>query len=314
MARVRSADMRCRSLALAAFLGCLGVTTSGCSSDRERGLRAPKSGVKLHYALEVGTSFDGHLRIGTTRQVEGISDPLTQSVECDARLFVVKADADGARVVRATFRSVDLDWSVPPETGLSTEAFAKLARATLEGTEIRFSVSPRGKVVAQPSGPERRPPELDGLLDTLGRAAALAFLEVPERALGPGDTWEDEPSQPGAHHNRVRFEGLARRGKSGPSLARLEVSFTSAVEVETPSGPRRRQIEGEIALRLSERGVPVELHTALRDFDPVRGTAVQEVHGSWSRTDAGDRGATDVQDIDDPCDPDYVGTATCPNT
>ena len=305
--------MRCRSLALAAFLGCLAVTTSGCSSDRERGLRAPKAGVKLHYALEVGTSYDGHLRVGTTRQVEGISDPLTQSVECDARLFVVKADEDGARVVRATFRSIELDWSVPPETGLSTEAFAKLAATTLKETEMRFSVSPRGKVVVLPSGPERRPPELDGLLDTLGRAAALGFLEVPERAVGPGDTWVDEPSLPGARRNSARFEGLSRRGKSGPSLARLAASFTSAIEIDTPSGPRRRQVEGETDLRLSERGVPIELHTELRDFDPVRGTAVQEVHGSWSRTDAGDRGATDVQDIDDPCDPDYVGTATCPN-
>ena len=188
--------MRCRSLALAAFLGCLAVTTSGCSSDRERGLRAPKAGVRLHYALEVGTSYDGHLRVGTTRQVEGISDPLTQSVECDARLFVVKADEDGARVVRATFRSIELDWSVPPETGLSTEAFAKLAATTLKETEMRFSVSPRGKVVVLPSGPERRPPELDGLLDTLGRAAALGFLEVPERAVGPGDTWSTSPACP----------------------------------------------------------------------------------------------------------------------
>ncbi len=305
--------MRCRSLALAALLGCLGVTTSGCASDRERGLRAPKSGVKLHYALEVGASFDGHLRIGTTRQVEGISDPLTQSVECDARLFVVKADEDGARVVRATFRSIELDWSVPPETGLSTEAFAKLAATTLKETEMRFSVSPRGKVVMLPAGPGRRPPELDGLLDTLGRAAALGFVEVPERSIRPGDTWVDEPSVPGARRNRAQFEGLARRGKSGPSLARLAVSFTSAVELDTPSGPRRRQVDGETELRLSDRGVPVELHTELRDFDPVRGTAVQEIHGSWSRTDAGDRGATDVQDIDDPCDPDYVGTATCPD-
>ncbi|MCR9161192.1 MAG: hypothetical protein ACE37F_12985 [Nannocystaceae bacterium] len=305
--------MRRTSLALAALLGCLAVSTGGCSSSRERGVRAPKSGVKLRYALEVGTSFDGHLRIGTTRKVEGLSAPLTQSVECDARLFVVKADEDGARVVRATFRSIELDWSVPPETGLSTEAFAKLAATTLKETEMRFSVSPRGKVVVLPGGPERVPPELEGLLDTLGRAATLGFTEVPERAVGPGDTWVDEPAVPGARRSRTRLDGLGRRGKTGPTLARLEVSFTSAKEVATPSGTRRRQVEGETQLRLSEHGVPTQLHTELRDFDPVRGTAVQEVHAQWSRTDAGDRGATDVQDIDDPCDPDYVGTATCPN-
>lgn len=307
-----------RALVLAArlgWLGCLGCVglSAGCDKDRERGLRAPKAGVKLHYALDVGTSLDGHLRVGSTREVEGISDALTQSVECDARLFVVKAEADGSRVVRATFRSVELDWSVPPELGLSTEAFAKLAATTLKEMELRFSVSPRGKVVVLPAPPDRQPPELAGLLDTLGRAASLAFVEIPARATAPGDRWVDAPSIPGGRRSEVDFEGLARRGKMGPALAKLAVHFASATEVETPSGPRRRQLEGDTTLRLSERGVPTEFHTELRDFDPVEGTAVQQIHGSWTRTDAGDSGTTDLQDIDDPCDPDYVGTATCPH-
>ena len=295
------------------WLGCVGLSTPGCDKNREHGLRAPKSGVKLHYALDVGTSLDGHLRIGSTREVEGIADPLTQSVECDARLFVVKAEEDGSRVIRATFRSVELDWSVPPETGLSVEAFAKLAATTLKEMELRFSVSPRGKVVMLPSSPDRPPPELAGLLDTLGRAASLAFIEVPERAVGPGDAWADTSDLPDGRKNQVHFEKLARRGKSGPALAKLDVHFTSATTVDTPSGQRRRQIEGDTKLRLSERGVPTELYTELRDFDPIQGTAVQQIHGSWSRTDNGDSGTTDMQDIEDPCDPDYVGTATCPN-
>lgn len=305
--------MRTPNSALVALLGgLLTVGLAGCGGDRQRSVRAPKSGVKLRYALDVGTSLDGHLRIGTTRTVEGLSAPLTQSVECDARLFVVKVEDDGSRVVRATFRTIELDWSVPPETGLSTEAFAKLAATTLREMEMRFVVSPRGKVLGLPAGPERRPAELDGLLDTLGRAAALAFIELPDTAMQPGDTWVDTPTLAGARRNNAQFEGLTQRGKQGAPHAKLAVRFNSAQEVDTPSGPRRRQIEGESEVRLSESGVPSELHAELRDFDPTRGTAVQQIHGSWTRTDMGDHGATDVQDIEDPCDPDYVGTAVCP--
>lgn len=306
--------MRRRTVALVAVLGCLGLTaTIGCRGDRARRVRAPKAGVMLRYALDVGTSLDGHLRIGTTREVEGISEPLTQAVECDARLFIVKAQEDGTRVVRATFRNIDLDWSVPPETGLSTEAFAKLAATTLEGMEMRFTVSPRGSMLVPPAGPDRRPPELEGLLDTLGRASALAFVELPTGRVEPGDAWVDPADVPGTRRSEIRFERLVRRGGSGPTLAMLDVHFTSAVNIDTPSGPRRRQIDGETDLRLSDQGVPAEFHVELRDFDPLRGTAVQQVHGRWTRTDAGDRGTTDVQDIDDPCDPDYVGTARCPD-
>ena len=301
-----------RRLALAGALGCLALSvTSGCGADRERSVRAPKAGAKLHYALDVGTSLDGHLRIGTTRKVEGISDPLTQSVECDARLFVVKAEADGSRVIRATFRSVDLDWSVPPETGLSSEAFAKLAATTLKETEMRFTVSARGKVLTVPVGAQRSPAELEGLLDTLGRAATLAFVELPTAAVEKDQSWVDTATAPGTHRNDARFDGLSRRGKSGPVTANLEVRFVSAIEVSTPSGPRRRQVEGETAVGLSDKGVPFRMRAELRDFDPLRGTAVQEVHGSWNRTDTGDQGTTDVQDIDDPCDADYVGTTPC---
>lgn len=315
--RVRSADMRppFRRLALAGALGCLALgVTAGCGSDRQHRVRAPKAGAKLHYALDVGTSLDGHLRIGTTRKVEGMSDPLTQSVECDARLFVVKAEPDGSRIIRATFRSVELDWSVPPETGLSAEAFAKLAATTLKETEMRFTVSARGKVLSVPAGTERRPPELEGLLDTLGRAAALAFVELPTGPVDKDQTWLDAATAPGTHHNDTRFDGLSRRGKSGTVTANLEVRFVSAIEVDTPSGPRRRQVEGESAVGLSDKGVPLYVRTELRDFDPLRGTAVQEIHGSWNRTDSGDQGTTDVQDIDDPCDADYVGTTPCVDT
>lgn len=303
-----------RQLAIALALGsCVAVGAAGCDPDREHSVRAPKSGVKLRYALEVGTSLDGHLRIGTTRQVEGLSDPLTQSVECDARLFVVSALEDGSRVVRATFRDVDLDWSVPPEQGLSSEAFAKLAVTSLKEIELRFTVSANGKVVQRPAVPERRPPELDGLLGTLGRAAALAFFELPAGPVRTGEGWASEPTTPGTYRSQANLVRLARRGKGGKDHADITVAFTASQDVETARGPRRRQVEGETSLHLSSDGVPMELETELREFDPIYGTAVQLIRGTWKRTDAGEQGTTDVQTIDDPCDPDYVGTATCPN-
>ncbi len=303
-----------RQLALALAMGStLAAGASGCSPDRERSVRAPKAGVELRYALEVGTSLDGHLRIGTTREVDGLSAPLTQSVECDARLFVVNALEDGSRVVRATFRNVELDWSVPAELGLSTEAFAKLAVTSLKEVELRFTVSAQGKVIDRPAGSKRPPPELEGLLGTLGRAAALAFVELPSAPVRPGTSWTAAPTRPGTFRTEATLVRLARRGNKGSDHADISVAFTASAEVQTPSGPRRRQVDGETTLHLSRDGVPARLQSELREFDPSQGTAVQLVRASWKRTDAGEQGTTDVQTIDDPCDPDYVGTATCPN-
>jgi hypothetical protein len=299
-----------RRLALCAVFGLL--VPLGCSSERDRSVRAPDAGVTLSYPLTVGTSLDGHLQIGTTRKLDGIATPLSQGVECDARLFVVKTEEDGSYVVRATFRNVELDWSVPPETGLSTDAFAKLAATTLGGTELRFSVSPQGKLTTLPAAPDRVPAELAGLFDTLGRGAALAFVELPTTPVKAGAPWTDASTAPGTPHNEVVFEGLTRRKADGITRANLRATFTSAIEVDTPSGPRRRQLDGETHLQLDEAGVPLSVKTQLRDFDPVRGTAVQAIDASWTRTDEGDASSTAVQDIDDPCDADYVGTAICP--
>ncbi len=295
-------------------LGLLGPA-AGCRPDRERSVRTPSGGVKLAYALKTGTSFDGHLRIGTTRQVEGMSENLTQSLECDARLFVMAVDEAGSATVRATFRNVDLDWSVPPAVGLSSDQFAKLASEQLRGLELRFTLSPRGKLLAMPSGPERPAPEIVGLLDTLGLAVTLGFVELPANAIEPRHTWRDAPADPqrlaGAPTIDATFEGRVRPGKEGPVLAKIMQSMTSAREVSTASGPRRRQLEAEIVLRLDADGVPAQTDSELRDFDPQRGLAVQEFHSSWTLTDAGNDAATAVQDINDPCDPDYVGSEQC---
>ncbi|MEM6294713.1 MAG: hypothetical protein AAGA54_25790 [Myxococcota bacterium] len=295
-------------------LGLLGPA-AGCRPDAERSVRTPKGGVRLGYALKTGTSFDGHLRIGTTRQVEGLSESLTQSVECDARLFVMAVDESGAATVRATFRNVDLDWSVPPAVGLSSDQFAKLASEQLRGLELRFTLSSRGKLLALPTGPQRPAPEIVGLLDTLGLAVTLGFVEMPAAAIEPRHAWQDIPADPvrllGAPTIAATFEGRVRPGKDGPVLARVAQTLTSAREVSTPSGPRRRQIEADVMLRLDADGVPAQVDSELRDFDPQRGLAVQEFHSAWTLTDAGNDAATAVQDITDPCDPDYVGSERC---
>ncbi len=307
---------RSRLLAAVLSVGLGSPVLSGCAGTRESRVRAPKAGVTLRYALKPGTSFDGRIRVGTTRSVEGLKDNLTQSIECDARLFVMATDADGSSVMRASFRNVDLDWSVPPDVGLSSEEFQKLAATQLRGMELRFTLSPQGKLLAVPTGPERPAPELTGLLDTLGLAVSIGFVSLPPSPLRPGSTWVDTPADPirlqGAPHIEARFEGLVRKGNKGaPTWARVTQAFRSAREVDTPSGPRRRQLEGETELRLDKAGTPVTIDTELRDFDPLRGLAVQELHVQWTQTDEGTDAATDVQDIEDPCDPDYVGAERC---
>src|SRR5688500_784632 len=105
---------------------CLGVAVllAACASDGLERLEVPKEGGRLGYDLQAGATYDGHLKIGTTREITGLKEHLKQSVEFDAKLLVLGRDAEhDGTVVAARFSAIDLDWGVAPELALSRDEF-----------------------------------------------------------------------------------------------------------------------------------------------------------------------------------------------
>ena len=76
-----------------------------------------------------------------------------------------------------------------------------------------------------------------------------------------------------------------------------------------------REVNG--ILFFDAQGFPAEVDRETREFDPEQGMVFRKVRASWSRF----RGMVpelitppsgDVQVIEDPCNPDYVGPLHCP--
>ena len=114
----------------------LDFAAAGCSAEDFRPTKTPRDGVPMGYQLDVGASFDGHIRIGSTRTLDGLAELLAQNVECDARLLVMAVDPEtSGLIVRATFRNAEIDWMVPPSAGLSRDDFVKVAADQLRSLD-----------------------------------------------------------------------------------------------------------------------------------------------------------------------------------
>jgi hypothetical protein len=289
---------------------CLGmaVLLAACAGDGLERLDVPKEGVRLGYDLQAGATYDGHLKIGTTREVTGLKEHLNQNVEFDAKLLVLGRDAEhDGTVVAARFSAIDLDWGVAPEVALSRDEFIKLAGEQLRGLEMRFVVSPRGKLLQRPEPADTLAEPMFELYDVLSAAVAASFVELPDRGLRPGDTWTETGDE---QRVDATFEGMFA-GQGEGNLARLQLVFDAKRKVQTESGERRAETQGTARGMFSTAGFFAALDVEARDFDPRVGMGVRQMSARWRKTGVGRADATSVQAITDPCDPDYVGELPC---
>ena len=302
---------------------CSGLVWAGtalgvgaCSSTDFRRVRTPREGIPLAYNLAVGASYDGHIRVGSTRSIDGLAELLNQNVECDARLLVMGVDqVSGGRVMRATFRSADIDWTVPPSAGLSRDDFVKLAAEQLRSLDLRFTVSPTGKILEAAVPPERMPPAMVDLFNTLALSVGLGFVEMPAGRVVKGQTWADNGRVGAAGGDSTvdaEFVGLVGQRGASEAFAKFEYSFVTHRPIETETGPRQAQSEGTAKALLSQDGYVSRVKADTHEFDPKRGLAVREIRAIWKKVAVGATEATDIQLITDPCDPDYVGEELCP--
>ena len=291
---------------------CLGALALGaCGGGDLRKVRVPRAGVRLNYDLAPGAAYDGHLKVGTTRAIAGMREHLNQNVECDAKLLVLGRDgADGGIVVAARVRNVDLDWAVPIEAGLSRDDFQKLAGEQLRGFELRFLVSPRGKILTRPTPSDSLHEAMYELFSVLEAAVGTSFIELPARNLRPGDRWNDNAE---ARTIGAKFDGLFEAKEDKGQLARLELDLNIGRTVTTEAGERQAQTEGRSRSLFDTRGYFASVDVEAQDFDPRVGMGIRQIAAEWTQASEGREDATSIQEISDPCDADYVGELQCPD-
>jgi hypothetical protein len=309
-------------LALAVLLALPGLGLPGCSTSPElRWARTPREGVTLAYALEPGQGFEGTLRLGNTRAVAGLTAPLGQNVTCDVMMAVVGKGPNGTEI-RATFTSLELDWDLPPAATYSTAELVELAQEQLRGMQVSFVVRPDGRVAALPSPPADAPPELREVIETMLLGLESFFVPLPVEPLERRDhatTSLRHTTAEGllqALEQTLRLDGTVEHESEDLVLRRLTVEQSRREQRPGDEGPVTVEREVEAHLMFATTGFPADVDRETRELDPVRGVVFRKVRATWVRT----RGlvpelvvppGTDVQQIEDPCNADYVGPRAC---
>ena len=310
-------------LALAVLLASTGPALSGCSVSPElKRAHTPRDGVTVAYVLQPGTGFEGTLRLGNTRQVEGLTAPLSQTATCDVILAVVGIGPAGTEV-RATFTSIELDWDLPPSATYSSQELLELAQEQLLGMQVTFTVRPDGRVQALPALPADAPPELREVIEAMLLGLESFFVPLPPQPLTLRDAWTERFEHTTADgmmqklEHTVRLDGTYEDPDEALVMRRLAIEQSRREQRLGDGAPVRveREIKGH--LMFATTGFPAEVDRETRELDPVRGVVFRKVRSSWTRArsivpELVAPVTNDVQAIEDPCNPDYVGPRLCP--
>jgi len=302
-----------------------GVAGGACSSGpKMTKIDAPAEGIRLSYDLQAGQTYSGHVRRSETVRDALSGSSMTRSIAFDVDLTVVgPAEGEGNKVI-ARFKNIDLNWSLPAGTPFSLSEFTNSAKTALQGLEVDFHVGNDGKVLYRPPIPDSIPMEmrivLTGVLDVL----ETAFLTVPERPLQIGETWDDEKKRGREGKLGLYTTGTVTtkvaglfRDEQEEEIAKLEVSQKELSITTTKEGSHENKKEGKTTSLFSTSGsYLVSTKGEITEFDTGNSTTFIKISVDWTK---GERLAVstaradnrEVQSINDPCDPDYVGAEDC---
>lgn len=289
-----------------------------------RRLEMPDAGVSVRWALEPGQALVGHLRIGSTRQIEGMPRPLDQSLECDVTMQVLAPVAGRAGLrLRAAFSDIELDWGLPPSAEYGSEEFIAVASERLRKLQPWVQLGPDGSVVDVSEPPTDMPAEVAELYAVLAEALEASFFVLPAKPVRRGGTWSDTRTRAGAGaeapswtvetHGKV--EGLYRLKERGLDVVSLDV------QTRRRSNAAGAASEGDTHVRalFATKGFVAELDRETQAFSADAGMVYRKIRAEWRRTreivpelvGGEDESTEDVQVIRDPCNPDYVGPLQC---
>ena len=285
----------------------------GCGKKNLTEIEVPDAGVDLRYDLSAGQAYGGHLKMRNAVQTP-IGD-MIQSIEFDVEL-VVSGPIGESNLVAATVTDIKFDVRLPE--GMPGEAAKQLPSAeeaaAVSGTQLRFHLDDQGKVTEMPEPPKDVADKIGQVVGMVAGALQAGFVTLPGKPLKNGDTWDPVSADDKGRTGTGTFNGMARDDASGSEVARLTYAYQRSPDAEEGgSGPR---VEGsqDIEVLFATDGYPVQIKRKSSGDIKGLGGFNSEVTAEWKKLDK--RAVTpptndEVQEITDPCDPDYVGPEEC---
>ncbi|MCA9706116.1 MAG: hypothetical protein KDK70_09735 [Myxococcales bacterium] len=304
------------AIALALPLG------SGCTKKPKlTEVEVPEAGVSLRYDVTPGQEYGGHVKMRNSAQTP-VGDVVT-TIEFDVALAVTGTTVGDAMLVRATVREIALDMRLPE--GIPAAAAGGMnpeAAKALNGMELRFNLDARGEVDDVPEPPESAPPETKVMIGLITTALTTGLsVRVPEQPVKDGESWDAKSSEQRegvrSSSSTGRLDGLGRN-EAGEDIAKLV--YTGEMDAERSMGEQKFQVKQKIDTEVSfsaTGGYPASIKRKINTEIVGQGSTLSEIEASWTKggkqqvESVGPAPTSEVQDIDDPCDPDYVGMGEC---
>jgi hypothetical protein len=311
---------------LLALLLCAAPSLHGCKTAAGlTKIEAPAEGVTLRYDLTPGQVYQGSVRRSATIRSATSATSTSQSFSFDLTLTVRGPDpARGGVAVTARFSGVSVKWSLPPSFPISVAEFNRNASNQLQGLEVDFNVDDTGRILHMPELPDDISSELRVVLQQALDALETAFITVPARPLKVGDTWKDDKKRGrkgklGRYSEgtvTTRVDGFYHTGEPPLTVAKLVVDTDEKEIITTSSGSHevKKQSTTEVLFATEKQ----YLHNYVNEeqiFDTGKSNTFAKTEVSWTKpvSQTGGSATPKVQDISDPCHPDYVGAEECPD-
>jgi len=308
---------------LVALLLCAAPLACGGNKNLQK-IEAPAGGVTLSYDLSPGQVYKGNVNNSqSVRATTGAS--LSRGFEFDVTLTVRGPDPKGqGTMVTARYSNVNIRWGLPPGATFSVGELVSKATSQLQGLEVDFAVDETGKVLFMPELPSDMPEELRFVLQEAIDTLETAFLPVPARPLKVGDSWKDDKVR-GRKGKLGRFleasttstvEGFFRDEARKLDVTRLKIDETETeiTTAKTGSHEVKKQTLTTASFAHADRYLS-SLERTRQTFDPGNATIFTTLKVKWTKEPPPAAAAPvikQVQDINDPCHPDYVGAEECP--
>jgi len=315
-------------LALALCAASATAASTGCSgnSGKLQKIESPASGVTLTYDLSPGQVYRG--KVSSKQTVVGTSgNKIARGFSFEVALLIrgPATDAFGGTLVVARYTGVDIRWGLPGGSPISISELVSKATRQLEGLEVTFNVDETGKVLHMPEVPQDLPEDLRFVIQEAIDTLETAFLPVPQRALKVGDNWKDDKKRGrkgklGRYvegETTTKVEGFFRDNESNIDLTKLTISESEKEVTTAKTGSH--EVSKEIQTTAFFAHGDHYLRKLVRDgktFDPGNATIFAGLEVTWAKDKstaaaAGPTTVKQIQDISDPCHPDYVGGDEC---
>ena len=294
-----------------------------CGGKNLQKIEAPTGGVTLSYDLSPGQVYKGKVNNSqSVRATTGAS--LSRGFEFDVTLTVRGPAPEGQGImVTARYSNVNIRWGLPPGATFSVGELVSKATSQLQNMEVSFYVDETGKVVFMPELPSDMPEDLRFVVQEAIDTLETAFLPVPSRPLKSGDSWKDDKVR-GRKGKLGRYleatttstvEGFFRDEAHKADVTRLKIDETETeiTTAKTGSHEVKKQTSTTALFAHADRYLS-SLERTRQTFDPGNATIFTTLKVQWTKAPPPQGSAAaikQVQDITDPCHPDYVGGEDC---